>query len=183
MLIELLKNEQLLQDFFCKVCVENGVSMNIDETIGKNAILIIKVDDYYNDENVEKRDCSPDCLIIQACGENSFRIYIVELKNIASPHSFEVKKVKEKFITCLQDFMSERFGHIFHVENINFASIKLFFVADPYGFKKEPDRQDRLFQPLKTDYLLAERIPKFFGKHLYIEPKIPNPMIKNCSNM
>jgi len=178
MLISKILQDNVLTDFLCQECEENGIAVSFCNQIDKKDITIIKVDRYYN-KHVVMPDCSPDCLIIQKCQDTKFNIFIVELKNINSPKHFTVSEIVEKFITCLDDFMSKRFAHYFHSEEIEIRNIKLLFIADPYDFKGKPDRQlyDR---GLKVDILMSQRIPKYFNKHLYIEYKIPNPTIKKC---
>ena len=178
-LIENLKNSNDLRDFFCQECSENNVSVNIDKTVNLNDILIIKVDDYYN-QNILNPPPSPDCLIIQRCNPDNFNIYIVELKNINSPQGFAIENIVAKFNTCLDNFMSEIFGNYFNGEHINYNQIKLLFVTDPYDFKLHPDKQLKM-RGHKLDFLISTRIPKYFNHHLYIEHKLPDPMIKLCS--
>jgi len=179
MLLNLLRNDVAINRYLCNFCAENGVTINIDSTISQNDILIIRVDHYYN-HLVQNPDCSPDCLIIQRYQKNIYNIYIVELRNINSPDGFRIKDVVEKFITCLGDFMSERFANYFYNSTFEFKNIFLLFITDPYHFRENPDKQLKM-KGHKLDSLMAQRVPKFFGKHLYIEPKIPDPTIKKCS--
>ena len=111
-LIENLKKNKDLQDFFCSECSENNISINIHPEIDFNDLLIIKVDDYYN-KNIPNPSPSPDCLIIQRCKPKYFNIYIVELKNIDSQHGFTLSNIVSKFTTCLEDFMNNIFSSYF----------------------------------------------------------------------
>jgi len=178
MLIDLLKNDLSINKFFCNFCAENNISVKIDEAIEKNDILIIRVDNYYN-QIVKNPDCSPDCLIIQRCGNSIYNIFIIELRNIISPDGFKISDIVEKFITCLDDFMSNRFANYFHNSTFVFKNIFLLFITDPYGFKDSPNKQIKM-QGHKLDTLISQKIPKYFGKHLYISHKIPDPTIKKC---
>lgn len=178
MLLQQLKNDPIVSRFIDVTCSENGISANIDETIHPDNILIIKVDRFYNSE-VQNPAPSPDCLVILKCSESTYRIFIIELKDIGRPERFTVENVKQKFITCLDDFMSARFGEYFHDGQFNYDEIKLLFITDPYNFKGNPEKQLRM-RGHKLDALIAQRIPKFFNKHLYIEYKLPNPTIRNC---
>jgi hypothetical protein len=90
-----------------------------------------------------------------------------------------VKDIVEKFITCLEDFMSIRFADYFYNLSIDLRNISLLFIADPYGFKENPNKQLKMYGH-KLDSLMAQRIPKFFGKYLYIEHKLPDPTINKC---
>lgn len=179
-MIDTLKNDAVISQYFCSECKENDVSIEIDKSIDKDDILIIKVDDYYNaNVPLATRPKSPDCLIIQRCSDNTYILYIVELKNIKNREGFTVKGIEEKFITCLDDFMSGRFANYFHNYSYNYKNINLFFISDPYGFKENPEKQMKM-RGHKLDLLISIRIPKFFEKHLYIDHKIPNPKINNC---
>ena len=183
MLIDLLKADPVISQYLCNECKEHEVSIEIDPKIIDNDILIIKIDDYYNKmEPLISRPKSPDCLIIQRCYENNYILYIVELKNIKNQDGFTVKGIEEKFITCLDDFMSIRFANYFHNNSFYYKNIKLFFIADPYGFKKNPEMQLKM-RGHKLDLLIAIRIPRYFGKHLFIDHKIPNPQINSCKEI
>jgi len=141
-------------------------------------LIIIRVDNYYN-HLVKNPDCSPDCLIIQRCDVMEYNIYIVELRNINSPDGFKINEIVGKFITCLDDFMSIRFANYFHNTMFSLKNINLLFITDPYGFKSNPNKQNKMHGH-KLDALMAQRIPKYFNKHLYIQPRLPNPTIKKC---
>lgn len=178
MLIRLLRSDLALERYFCDTCSENGIAINIDNTISCDDILIIRVDNYYN-HLVQDPECSPDCLIIQRCGDLAYKIYIVELKNIDSPDGFSIKNVYEKYITCLDDFMSNRFGNYFHNSLFTYLDIRLIFVTDPYNFRQFPLRQTYM-RGYRLDVLMAQRIPRFFNRHLFIEHKLPDPTIRPC---
>ena len=180
MLIDQLKKDAVISQYFCDECKENDVSIEIDETIAVEDILIIKVDDYYNaNVPLDRRPKSPDCLIIQRCAEQIYDIHIVELRNIANSDGFTVQEIKEKFITCLNDFMYGRFAKHFVSEDFVYEKFDLVFVSDPYGFKKDPNREKKM-RGHKLDAFIGLRIPNFFGKHLYINPRVPNPKIEKC---
>jgi hypothetical protein len=179
MLLNALRNEPTIMPHLCADCTENGIGVGIDPTIVADKLLIIKVDEFYH-SNVHPQPKSPDCLIVQQCEENTYSIYIAELRDIDSPDGFSIKEIVEKFETCLGDFMSERFGLLFHNDRYQYRSIKLLFVTDPYGYKKHPEKQNK-DRGLKLENLLSMRIPMHFGKRLYIEPMLPNPTIKSCS--
>jgi hypothetical protein len=178
MLIDWLRNDAVISKYICASCSENDIELIIDPTIDPKNLLIIKVDEFYNKE-VLKPECSPDCLVIQKC-TNHYDIYIVELRNVGSPCGIKVSEIEEKFITCLDDFMSTRFGNYFHDYNIEINYLKLFFITDPYHFKKYPHKQLNM-KGHKLDFLNSICIPRFFNKHLYIEPHLPNPTVLLCA--
>jgi hypothetical protein len=137
------------------------------------------VDDFYH-KHIHPQPKSPDCLIVQHCGDNTYSITIVELRDIAGPDGFSVDEIETKFINCLENFMSQLYAHYFYDAAYNFRNIHLLFISDPYGFKQNPGKQQKMYGH-KLDALMAIRIPKFFGKHLYINHKLPDPEIRNCS--
>lgn len=177
-LLEKIKSNATLSKYLCDQCSENGISLQISNTITEDDFLIIKVDDYYNAE-VHPSPASPDCLIVQKCADGRYLIYIVELKDIIDQHGFTLDNMKEKYNTCLDDFMGNRFGDVFHDYNFIIKTIKLYFITDPYGFKEKPDKQLNM-RGHKLDSLMAIRIPKYFNLHLYIEHRLPNPTILPC---
>lgn len=178
MLIELLKNDATLTRYFCQDCQENGIGIDISDQIDSNDLLIIKIDNYYN-HLVERPDHSPDCLIILRCDTNTYNIVIVELRNVGSPKGIKNTDIVSKFTTCLGDFMSEKFGNYFHNAMFKYNRIDLLLVSDPYGFRNNPEKQ-LYMKGHKLDLLMATRIPKFFNKHLYVQHKIPNPILNGC---
>lgn len=178
MLIELLRGDAVLSKFICNTCSENGVAISLSNQILEDSFVILRVDSYYN-LIVKQPDKSPDCLILQKCADGGYRIFIVELRQIRNQNGFSVEGIVEKFDTCLNDFLYNRFGNYFHNRNFNIKSIKLYFISDPYGFKENPERQYYL-RGHKLDMLMAQRIPKYFGLHMYIEPHLPSPVINPC---
>lgn len=178
MLIDWLRNDPTISQYICNTCSENGMELIIDGRINPLNLLIIKVDAFYNAE-VKHPDCSPDCLVIQKCN-NHFDVYIVELKNVKDKCGIVLTNIIEKFITCLDDFMSHRFGNYFHHEEVEINVLKLFLISDPYNFKSNPERQLKM-KGHRLDLLMATRIPRFFNKHLYIEPRLPNPTVLLCA--
>lgn len=178
MLIDLLRNDESIIRYICDECQENGIGINISNEVDKENLLIIKIDNYYN-HLVKDPDCSPDCLIIQRCGKNIFSICIVELRNVKNSQGFKISEITKKFNTCLSDFMGIKFGNYFHNRLFDIKKIDLVFISDPYGFKRKPNKQVYM-RGHKLDMLMAQRIPKYFNKHLYIKHHIPNPTLNKC---
>ena len=179
MLIKWLQDDPVISKYIRASCSENNIEVTISPEIDPSDILIIKVDAFYNEEIKNPEDPSPDCLIIQKCPTH-FDIYIVELKNVCTPRNISQENILGKFITCLDNFMSERYGNYFHHEDVEINKLKLFFISDPYDFKNHPERQLTM-RGHKFDLLNSIRIPRFFNKHLYIEPRIPSPTIRKCA--
>ncbi|MHB8259456.1 MAG: hypothetical protein ACYDCN_01485 [Bacteroidia bacterium] len=180
MLIQELKNSQVVANFLCDVCSERGFSADINNVISQDDHVIIKVDDYYNSLGT-KVPASPDCLIVIKCADGNFTIFIVELKDIANQHGFSNKNIREKFETCLNDFMQNVLRSHFVESQYIFNKIELYFVTDPYNQQNNPNRA-KLNKTSKIDALLAMNTKpfNFDGKRLGIRHKIESPMINPC---
>ena len=104
MLIQKIQGDSILSKFICDDCEENGVGINIGLEVKREDFIIIKVDDYYN-KLVQNPPKSPDCLIIQHCGENRFVLYLIELKGIKSLKTEKMSNIRDKFQECFNDFI------------------------------------------------------------------------------
>lgn len=181
MLIDLIKNEPVLAKYLKDKCEENNYCIEIDNQIDKNNYLIIKPDEYYNDLKVAERPKSPDCIIVQRCGDNTFTIYVVELRNIKEQKHFDKDEIREKFETCLKDFMQNLFRHIFVETDYELGNLLLFFITDPYQEDKNPNFRNKI-KNTRIDSLLASNTkPLYFHGNRYgIQHKLPNPLIRPC---
>lgn len=168
MILDTIRNHQILSNYIEERCDEEGVCVEIDSRISKDNYVIIKVDDYYNSLNIAERPASPDCLIILECQNSGYAMYIVELKSIHSSSGFEIKNMDEKFKTCLYDFISNKFSDVLEID---YKRIKLYFVS-----KIEIYRRD---MGLKLKVLQNKRY-KYHDKKCFIEPLMPIPAIKPC---
>lgn len=176
LLIDLRQAPELLP-FICDDCEENGVAVNISMATPKDSYVIIKPDKYYN-ENIPSPETppSPDCLIVQHCNENRYVIYVVELKKIGDMKNQRLSHIREKFQTCLRDFMSNRFRDYFYNEEYDFLnSINLVFVSMP----RETENNSK-GRTTRLDSLLALPPCEFANRKYFIKHKIPNPIIQPC---
>ena len=110
MIIEKIKSHETLSQFLVEECCENNVSVTFQEDVASESYVIIKVDDFYNSLDIEKRPPSLDCLIIRRCLNVGFGLTLVELKEIHSGQAFDLDNMKAKFETCLDDFMQKKAG-------------------------------------------------------------------------
>ncbi|MDZ7898978.1 MAG: hypothetical protein U5N85_13270 [Arcicella sp.] len=172
MLIQKIQEDPVLSKFLCDDCEENGVGINIGSEVRKEDFIIIRVDEFYN-KLVPKPPKSPDCLIIQYCGENRFVLYLIELKNIKSLKTENMGDIRDKFQNCFSDFMSDRFREYFYDTDYEFV-IKLYFISDPKETKIDKGKATRM------DSLLALRQPRFANRIYPIKHKNPNPIIQPC---
>jgi len=90
-LIQALKTDAELADFIQPSCTDEGIEVHTEDGVDASSIAVIKVDDFYNSFNIEKRPASIDCLIIQYCGDNNYRLYLIELKNVENANSISNK--------------------------------------------------------------------------------------------
>ena len=180
-MINNIKSHPIASKYLCSECEENGFSTNIDPSIPLEKYVIIKVDNYYNSLNIEKRPASPDCLIVLECTNNEYKIYIIELKNIKDQSGFAPVNIREKFETCVYDFMSNIYRDVFYDTSFKFKSIKPFFVTDPYDLRSNPDKNSKI-KNTRIDALLAMNTKAilFDNKKLSIEHSYISPTIKPC---
>lgn len=183
MIFEKLANDAEISQFLCNECSENNAAVEFNENlIYYQDYVVLKVDDYYNSLNLAETPASPDCLIIVKCQEeNHYRIYIVELKDIANQRGFNIKNMREKFKTCVNDFMKGVLHDFLSEEQYVFEEIALYFVSDPYNENQNGSRVSKN-KATKMDSLLALNTTPYIydGKRLSIQHRITNPVIMPC---
>lgn len=167
-MINKIKSDKTLSQFIVEKCCENDICVTLDENIGKDSYVIIKVDDYYNSLNLAKTPPSIDCLIINKCIKSGYGLTLVELKNITTSQSFCNDNMRQKFETTLYDFIKDKFKKVL---DLDYKKTKLFFVTNKEVYKRDLG--------LKLETLINIKF-YFNGKRLMIEPKMPTPTIKNC---
>lgn len=157
-----------LAEFIEQDCCENGICVEISSSIPDNELIIIKVDKFYASLNLELTPPSIDCLIVQKCQGNYYKLTLVELKNITQGRHFDLENMTNKFKTALDDFIGRKFREIF---DRNFVIGKLLFVS----------RQDIYSRDigLKMEMLIGS-ILKFQGRRYIIEPRMPKWEVKTC---
>lgn len=168
MIIEKIKSHETLNQFLVEECCENNVSVTFQEDVASESYVIIKVDDFYNSLDIEKRPPSLDCLIIRRCLNIGFGLTLVELKEIHSGQAFDFDNMKAKFETCLDDFMQKRFKDLLFKD---YKDIKLYFVSNIEIYKRDIG--------LKLETLMNVRF-NYGSRKLMIQPRMPHPTITNC---
>jgi len=171
-LINLLNEDEILQEYIKPECEDEGLCVDFEETIDRNTTLVLKVDDFYNDFNIADRPASVDCLIIQFCSENNYKLFLIELKNVERAQKIDRKNLREKFETTLYDFMSNRFRSYFYREVFD-LKIELILCAGKL-------QNDNSFKSYKLDFLLGLKPFRFDGKLIGINGLPPTPIIKSC---
>ena len=180
-LVAALKNDARIAPFLKTTCAERGMAATVSPVIAPDDIVIISPDGYYNSAagplNPPK---SPDCLVVVRCHNGEFRVFVVELRDISSARGFTLDGIRDKFLTCLTDFMQGVLGAHFNREDIVLQRPRLLFVADPYGQRQDPDRNRRFNRSTRMDALLTVPPLRFDGRLLGIEPHHENPLINPC---
>lgn len=168
MLLERIRNDEVLSRYLSDDCEEEGICVALDQRIAESAYVIIKVDDYYNSE-VLKPPPSPDCLIVQECAKTeTYAVTIVELKSIKSSRGFTVPNMTGKFATCLNDFMEKRFKKYF---NRDFVKVELLFVSSIKNYRRDANAAIEV---------LLEKKFAFRGERLRIKLRTTKSVIKPC---
>lgn len=177
-LVAALKNDPLLAPFLKSVCAERGMTATVSPDIAPEDIVIISPDGYYNSLN-QNRPKSPDCLVVVRCGSGEFLVFVVELRAIGSARGFIPNEIRDKFLTCLNDFMQGVLGAHFNQEGVVLRQPRLLFVSDPYGQRQNPERS-RFNQPSRIDALLTLPPLRFDRYFLAIESHVNDPLIQPC---
>lgn len=167
-MINKIKEHAELSKYIEETCCENGICVSFDDSVSIESYAIIKVDNYYNSLNIEKRPASIDCLIIRKCLSSGYGLTLVELKKINNTKGFELDNMKEKFTTTLNHFIKIKFKNPL---DIDYNEVKLYFVSNQEIYKRDLG--------LKMEVLMNVKF-KFNNKNLMIRPVMPNPTIKNC---
>lgn len=174
MLIHHLSNHPELTDFLCTDCRENNVGVNFSQSISPSDYVIIKIDSYFN-RMIHPTPAGVDCLIVQKCQNNDYKLYIVELKNIEKLR--DINHIREKFQNCFDIFMSDKFRDFFYDSSVNFTSIQLIFVSTT---SENKIRKDRFQKNTRLDALLALRPCRFANKFHAISYEEPDPLVVSC---
>jgi hypothetical protein len=170
-LIEALKAEPKLADFIKSSCNDEGIEVQMEEGMEATSIIVIKVDDFYNSLRQEKTPASIDCLIVQHCGNDNYRLYLVELKNVKTAHSINNQNLEEKFETTLLDFLSNKFRTYFFDEKYK---LKLKLILSAGKVKND------FIKSYQLEFLLGLRLFRFQNTILSINGIPPHPIIKKC---
>lgn len=168
-LIETIKSNSEIADFIKPKCEDGGICVEIDESVSNENYVIIKVDEFYNSLKIKSPPPSVDCLIVQLCSNGSYRVLLVELKNVKQAKLIDNKNLTEKFRNTLFDFMSNRFKSIFDEHEFR---TQLLLCAGRVN--------DELNKSLTLDFLLGLRPIKFRNKLMGIDGYPPTPTIKPC---
>jgi hypothetical protein len=170
--------------FFTNNLLENDVGVIVDEAMPKESYVAIDIDRYYH--HISPNPTTPpiaDILLVaqRLSQKEQHHIYIVEMKNIISPHNFHVKNIYEKFMTAIEDFMKIKYADMFMDESYQVEKFRLFFVSDAYRLKKRgwTDGQIKSFL-LGTKIMAFQKMPLFQYRNfkVLIEYQLPDPLLE-----
>ena len=165
-------------------CHENDICIHIceelldnDGNIKEELIKILKIDEYYSSKKMkDKTPKSIDCLIVMKTGEKQFGLTLVELKNVSGSRDLHPRKIRPKFDTTINDFLSGKFSHIFLNEQYNISHFRLWLVTNPYRWPPNLS-EDEYRKKVKSTVLemyLFEKPYKFKNHIALIEHKPPS---------
>ena len=178
MLIDDILSNPNLADYRCNDCEENGVGVSFHADIQLTDYVILKIDDYFNRTIPNPNTpAGNDCLIVQLCQDNRYKLYLIELKNIENLRSYSLKQIREKFQNCFDIFMSDKFRSYFYDLNYDFTSIELIFVSNT---REQMSRVDKKQKNTRLDSLLAQPPCRFANKLYGITFQEPYPTIMPC---
>ncbi len=187
-MIQQIKSCKQLIPYLKEKIEDEGIEVGIEEKIEWTELAIIKVDDYYAGLNLTITPKIIDFVVVVDCECNAFILYLLELKNVNSPHFLDIKAIHEKFNNTICDFLSEKFADIFLNDRYKYKKVLLYLVSDAYGicgryknfdeYKKMREKMNKK-DSLKTELSLGSKLFRFRGKILKISYDIPpNPIIQ-----
>jgi hypothetical protein len=178
-----IKTNVTLNRFLTNNLLENEVGIIINEDMPQDSFVAINIDEYYHHIGLEIIPAIADILLVaRKLSQNELHhIYIVEMKNIDSPHRFKVKNIYDKFHTAIEDFMKTKYADIFMNEKYQIERFRLFFISDAYRLKKRGMTNEQINSFLletKIMVLQSMQLFQFRNFKAVIEYKLPNPLLE-----
>lgn len=172
-------------------CWENDVGIKFSSELLsedgyplEDRVLILKLDEFYSSARMHNPPPSVDCLVLVKCNEeNTYSMFLIELRNTKLTSSVRPKDIKKKFDTAITDFIQNRFSDIFLNEKYYIAKINLYLVTDPLQLVKKNLSEDEV-----RKYILGTVLDAYatiepingLGRYLQIKPLLPSPAIETC---
>jgi len=165
-------------------CHENDICIHVCDkllddsgNVKDELIKILKIDAYYSSKRMMKETPkSIDCLIVVKTGEKQFGLTLVELKNVSNSRELRPSKIRPKFDTTINDFLTKKFSHIFLSEQYKISHFHLWLVTNPYRWPPNLS-EDEYRKKVKNTVLemyLSEKPYKFKNHIALIEHKPPD---------
>jgi hypothetical protein len=181
-----IMHNQALYNIMCHDCSENNAVVDFDSSLLINGflnhekVLILKPDNYYNDQRIEKRPPSPDCLIlINGTEKEHYDLYLIELKDVKNTRELRYEIIVEKFKTMIHQFFPE-FEDIF--SSVTYKTIAFYLVTTyPKNSGQLSDTEyHRRIASSALDVYGSRKPLKLFNKAILIQPKASPLTITSC---
>jgi hypothetical protein len=177
---KIMHNEALYK-IMCHDCSENNAAVDFDNSLLINGflnpekVLILKPDNYYNAQCIEKRPPSPDCLILINCIEKEhYDLYLIELKDVKNTRELKYEIIVEKFNTMINQFFPE-FENIFSLANYKIIAFYLVTTYPKNSGQLSDTEYHRRIASSALDAYGSRKPLKLFNKAIPIQPK-PSPL-------
>lgn len=175
-MINLITNDKVLKYFLHYNIEDAGVSVKVNEKLSTKEYVGIKVDDYYNSLKLERTPKSVDFIITVDCRCNSYLLYILEFKKLNKPSHLKVNDILEKITNTVNDFIEDRFKHIFLNDKFKYKNVLIYLVGNIYSPAKLKTRNyDR--DTLKIDTNLTLNPIRFRGKFYKVNYCLPEDLV------
>ncbi|MCL1876382.1 MAG: hypothetical protein FWF87_09015 [Synergistaceae bacterium] len=149
----------------------------IDEIISDDSVVVLAPDDYYNSLHLGDTPPSIDHLVTLERHNKSYAHFLIEDKNVKSAKGIDVKNIRRKFETTLQDFMTKRFGQIFLDNAYPIRFMELYLVTNP-TLKKPREKGKRTGDNMRLELLLLLAPCEFRGIVVSIKHSYPEALVK-----
>lgn len=191
-MIDAIIQHPVLNNIIRETCSDNGLFVEIDGNLLNNGcldserIIILKTDAYYSSHIMHNPPPSVDCIIVVKCQDESYKFYIVELRNCTGTSLIKTGIIEHKFKTIADDFFTKQFPAIFSTKEYSIRSVKLWLVTDPFktGKLNEEQYKKKIKGSVIEQYLSIKPL-RILGKIALITPILPRiekpyPKITGC---
>lgn len=162
------------------ICEENCIGIQVCEQLLNNGelrhdlITILKIDEYYSSKKMHNPPPAIDCLVIVKSENGKFGLTLIELKNVSSAKDLQPSKIRPKFDTTINNFLSVVFKNIFLCSKFEISYFRLWLVTNPYRWPPmSPEQYAKKVKGTVLEMYLSDKPYKFSNKVAYIEHKAP----------
>lgn len=189
-MLDEIQNDPAIYSLIRNDCHENGIGINFcdelfeaGEYIDPDKLVILKLDAFYDTKRMATPPKSPDYLIILRCPDNSYNLYVIELRNVSRTSGIPRADILEKFSTIVEDFFPNRFPNYFDTTSHKINNISFYLITDPYNLASRGLNSQEIREYLTGTNLDAYSSMEpliYNGLPILIEPKLPNPTLCRC---
>ncbi len=173
-LIEQLRKDTLLSRYICDKCEENNVGVVLDE---KSHYIVLNPELYYQNQHLGDTANMVDCFIVQHCINDTYKMILVELKNITDSKRIagEEINIKRKFQCCVDNFMLRDFKRYFDRQ----FTIELYFISKLTMTNAYSKLVNDIDKNIRLRALMNETV-RFRNKQYFIKAQPNNFPIQPC---